>query len=70
MYVALGGSADHLHEAVARLDLAGELGTGDAAPAALRGYDGLEPAKATGGRGGRTGARRTASQKRASAKTS
>jgi hypothetical protein len=65
MYVALGGGADHLHEAVARLDLAGELATGDAAPAALRGYAGLVATRATGGK-----ARRTSSRKRASAKKS
>ncbi|MGH3024044.1 MAG: hypothetical protein ACRDNI_10340 [Gaiellaceae bacterium] len=70
IYVALGGGANHLHEAVARLDLAGEVGTGDAAPAALRGYDGLEPAKATRRTSGKTRSRKTTSRKRASAKKS
>ena len=67
MYVALGGGADHLHEAVARLDLAGEIASGDAAPAALRGYDGLAPA--TNGKRGKTVARKTTS-KRGSGKSS
>jgi hypothetical protein len=53
MYVALGGGATHLTEAVARLErVAGARAAGDeAAPAALRGYADLLPpaAPATGG---------------------
>ncbi len=69
MYVALGGGADHLHEAVARLDLVTEAAEGDvAAPAALRGFEGL-PLPTTTGKAGRPKARRGASRRKASARS-
>lgn len=70
MFVALGGDAEHLHEAAARLDLARELGPKDATPAALRGFDSLAPASAASGKSRRTSSRRKTASKRASAKTS
>jgi hypothetical protein len=50
MYVALGGGAPHLGEAVARLDrVAAIAGAGDQpAPKALRGYENLMPGAAPG----------------------
>ncbi|MGH9182529.1 MAG: hypothetical protein ACRDZ9_01690, partial [Acidimicrobiales bacterium] len=49
MYVALGGDAPHLTDALSRLwDVAATAGEGDVAPPrALRGFDGLMPAPAT-----------------------
>jgi hypothetical protein len=66
-YVALGGHADHLVEAVSRLQHAASIeGTGDEAmPRALRGYTDLVPteARGTAGNAGRRKAGRAATRR-------